>query len=193
MNHTGFFSFFSVISHCTLIDLSIIKIWLSLSMIHLFSCSVTVYVYSCMRMVNLNPRGKHCYQLEYYTYVQFLLPQFYILGLFHCIFSYICNTVRLFVSSGFLWLQALHIWSKFHLLMVYNSFCTFFGLDFLLFCGRYCMYIHEKCWSIAYFKHLYLVVVRDNVGLMKWVRKHSCCFCFMEKIVGNWYNFLEVW
>ena len=51
-------------------------------MIHLLSCSVPAYVYSCIRMVNLNPHGKHCYQVEYYTYVQFLLPQSYILGLF---------------------------------------------------------------------------------------------------------------
>lgn len=157
MNHASFFSFFSVISIALWLIYQLLK---SGSHYLWFIYLVVQFQYMCIAVsgwLTLAPwetllstdttlcTVSFASVLHVEAFPEVLTSHLLPYSL-HWFFSYICNTVRLFVSSGFLWQQALHIWNKFHLLVVYNSFYTF--LD----------YIFTILWKILHLYSLEMLV-----------------------------------
>ena len=76
---------------------------------------------------------------------------------------------------------SLHIWSKSHLVMTYNSFYTLFYL--LVFLKEFFICVQERSCNVFICLWYY-----GNAGLKEWVKNYFLCLYFLVEMV-NWYNF----
>ena len=78
---------------------------------------------------------------------------------------------------------SLHPWKKCYLIMLYYFYNALLYLVCKYFVEDFCIYVHQRYWPVFTFcAVLVLFWYQGNASLIKWVRKHSHFFNFLEDL-----------